>query len=359
MRRTRLLIAAPIAAAILSTVTVATAGFDVPPGGVLARRSASQPLSLGDSFTYQGRLTDGGGPANGSYDLRFILYDAESGGAQVGTTVTKEEVGVTGGLFTVGLDFGIGAFDGSARWMEIAVRLGASTGTYTVLSPRQAIGSTPYALYAKASGGIAVPFAASGTTAGELFAVTQAGNGAGLLVNRAPIVVPTPTTSPSPTSTASPSPTATPAPAAAIRGVNAGPGAGVVGETTNAVGTGGSFSGNGAGTTALEFRNGALRAPGGLSPVIVHEVRTTTAPNTCASNAVTVISDAMADGDPTAILFITASDPTPAVLDTLGAYGVVYNYTAAGCAIGANKWAIFSQVVLPDLLRFNVLVIKR
>jgi len=33
------------------------------------------------SFTYQGRLTDGGVPANASYDLQFALFDSLSGGA--------------------------------------------------------------------------------------------------------------------------------------------------------------------------------------------------------------------------------------------------------------------------------------
>jgi hypothetical protein len=31
---------------------------------------------LGTAFTYQGRLTDGGGPASGAYDFQFILYNA-------------------------------------------------------------------------------------------------------------------------------------------------------------------------------------------------------------------------------------------------------------------------------------------
>ena len=30
----------------------------------------------GTAFTYQGRLIDGGSPANGSYDLRFAVYDS-------------------------------------------------------------------------------------------------------------------------------------------------------------------------------------------------------------------------------------------------------------------------------------------
>jgi len=53
-----------------------------------------------------------------AYDLRFILYDADSGGSQVGSTVTKEDVTVTAGLFTTSLDFGA-VFDGNKRFLEI------------------------------------------------------------------------------------------------------------------------------------------------------------------------------------------------------------------------------------------------
>ena len=40
------------------------------------------------SFTYQGRLTDGGSAANGNYDVQFALWDSVSGGAQIGLTLT-------------------------------------------------------------------------------------------------------------------------------------------------------------------------------------------------------------------------------------------------------------------------------
>jgi hypothetical protein len=106
---------------------------------------------VGTSFTYQGRLTDGGTPANGAYDFEFKLYDAVSGGGQVGSTVTKDDVTVTDGLFTVQLDFDSGVFNGDARWLEIGVRPGASTAAYTVLRPWQALTATPYALYAKSA----------------------------------------------------------------------------------------------------------------------------------------------------------------------------------------------------------------
>ena len=58
-------------------------------------------------FTYQGRLNDGGNAANGAYDMQFKLFDALSAGAQVGSTVSLTSVNVSGGIFTVTLDFGI------------------------------------------------------------------------------------------------------------------------------------------------------------------------------------------------------------------------------------------------------------
>jgi len=101
---------------------------------------------VGTAFTYQGQLKQSGVPANGTCDFQFKLYNATSAGTQVGTTVTKGDVTVTNGLFTVELDFGAGIFTGEARYLEIGVRPGASTGTYTTLSPRQALTPAPYAL---------------------------------------------------------------------------------------------------------------------------------------------------------------------------------------------------------------------
>jgi hypothetical protein len=44
------------------------------------------------SFTYQGKLTDGGTPANGSHDLQFALWDGAAGGTQIGMTQTLPAV---------------------------------------------------------------------------------------------------------------------------------------------------------------------------------------------------------------------------------------------------------------------------
>lgn len=114
---------------------------------------ASAQAPLGSSFSYQGRLENGGAPADGSHDLRFMLFDAGSGGVQIGTTICAENVDVVDGLFTVQLDFGTSPFVGDARWLEIGVRADATpgncgSGVYTTLAPRQALTAAPYALYA-------------------------------------------------------------------------------------------------------------------------------------------------------------------------------------------------------------------
>jgi len=115
-------------------------------GGLAGLARAPQPEeALGTAFTYQGRLTDDGSPGEGAYDFQFKLYDAFAGGNLLGT-VTPGDVAVSGGLFTVKLDFGSGVLHGDARWLEIGVRPGDSGGAYTLLDPRQELTPSPYAL---------------------------------------------------------------------------------------------------------------------------------------------------------------------------------------------------------------------
>jgi hypothetical protein len=136
------LLAVFVLAAMLISTKIATAQE-----GRSAAPAAPQD-TIGTAFTYQGSLTDNGSPANGDYDFRFQLYDAATGGSQVGSTVALEDVSVADGLFTVRLDFGE-VFDGMALWLAIGVRPGDETGAYTSLSPRQALTAAPYALYAR------------------------------------------------------------------------------------------------------------------------------------------------------------------------------------------------------------------
>jgi hypothetical protein len=101
------------------------------------------------AFTYQGKLIDNGAPASGTYDLTFKLYDTVTvgSGVQQGTTLSMTNVTVSGGVFTVALDFGACAscFNGEARFLEISVKP-SNGSTFTTLSPRQQLTATPYAL---------------------------------------------------------------------------------------------------------------------------------------------------------------------------------------------------------------------
>jgi len=103
-------------------------------------------FAQGTAFTYQGRLNDSASPANGSYDLRFAIYDALVSGSQQGVVLTNSATVVSNGLFTVTLDFG-NQFPGANRWLEIGVRSNG-VGSFTIVSPRQKFTSSPYAVTA-------------------------------------------------------------------------------------------------------------------------------------------------------------------------------------------------------------------
>src|SRR6266480_1968297 len=92
------------------------------------------------AFTYQGQLRDGGTNANGTYTMVFKLYDAITNGNRIGSVITNNLI-LANGLFTVALDFGAAAFDGSGRWLDINV-------DGETLVPRVAITPAPYALFA-------------------------------------------------------------------------------------------------------------------------------------------------------------------------------------------------------------------
>ncbi len=113
-------------------------------------------MPLGTAITYQGQLKQSGVPYSGAADLAFTLYDAAAAGNIVAGPVTLNATSVVNGLFTVSLDFGVSSFDGNARWLEIAVRSPAGSGSYTPLSPRQELAPAPYALFS------AGPWASSG-----------------------------------------------------------------------------------------------------------------------------------------------------------------------------------------------------
>src|ERR1041385_5584468 len=93
--------------------------------------SAQPAPAQGTAITYQGRLTFQGSSVNGNFDLTFGLFNAVSGGSQIGSTLTNANLAVSNGLFVVTLDFGAGAFPGADRWLEMGVRTNGAGDPFT------------------------------------------------------------------------------------------------------------------------------------------------------------------------------------------------------------------------------------
>ncbi len=120
----------------------------------------------GSAFTYQGRLNSGGGGVgNGLYDFVFSVYDSATSPRPVVSGSAVTAVPVSNGLFVATVDFGGGVFTGADRWLEIAVRTNAAA-SYTLLSPRQQLTSTPYAITAATVSGAVAAAQLTGVVGG-------------------------------------------------------------------------------------------------------------------------------------------------------------------------------------------------
>ena len=117
---------------------------------VAPRAVAGDPVTA--AFTYQGELIQSGLPVTGLADFQFTLFDSATGGAQIGNTIEGLNIPLTNGLFTATLDFG-NQFNGQQRFLEIAVRRPAGSGSFVILSPRQSLTAAPYATFALNGGG--------------------------------------------------------------------------------------------------------------------------------------------------------------------------------------------------------------
>jgi len=97
---------------------------------------------VGSAINYQGRLTDKntGNPLSGTYDMVFQLWDAATGGTQVGSDISVPPVEVTNGLFNVRIPVTQSWFNGRPLWLRVKV------GADDWMTDRQEILPVPYAL---------------------------------------------------------------------------------------------------------------------------------------------------------------------------------------------------------------------
>jgi hypothetical protein len=117
--------------------------------GLLALAQSREASAQGSAFSYQGRLSDGGAPANGVYDFMFTLNDSADPTTVFIAWVGLSGVPVSNGLFNVTLNFPGQQFNsGQPRWLEVYVQKSGDTNGMTPLLPRQQVLPTPYAITA-------------------------------------------------------------------------------------------------------------------------------------------------------------------------------------------------------------------
>lgn len=105
---------------------------------------------VGTGFSYQGQLVRDGAPVSDTCSFTATLFDAATGGTQVGNRQTLSAIPVTGSLFTLHLDFGTNVFTGPARYLELGVRCSDDAATST-LAGRARIDAVPYAQFAESA----------------------------------------------------------------------------------------------------------------------------------------------------------------------------------------------------------------
>lgn len=120
---------------------------------LLTTKMAPAQGQTGTAFTYQGLLTQSEVPANGQFCFVFKLFNAQTGGSQIGPDLSPCNVQVSDGQFSLDLDFGPGAFVGEERWLQIQVVTDGGLVT-TTLQPRQRVSPAPEAVYAEKAGSV-------------------------------------------------------------------------------------------------------------------------------------------------------------------------------------------------------------
>lgn len=112
-----------------------------------ATRALAEDGIVIPAIQYQGLLENQLGRLNEPADFVFTLWDARSGGAQIGKPIVLEQVAVVDGVFSVELPFAVADFEkGEPRWLQVSIRGSTGPGGFETLAPRTAMGATPFAI---------------------------------------------------------------------------------------------------------------------------------------------------------------------------------------------------------------------
>lgn len=101
------------------------------------------------AFHYNGDVSASVGAVAGNYDFQFALFEAETGGTQIGTTTSVTGVPVSQGKFHLLLDFENADLFANAVWIRIAYRVTGSGSAFTTIAVRDPVYPAAQALFAQ------------------------------------------------------------------------------------------------------------------------------------------------------------------------------------------------------------------
>lgn len=109
-----------LVAALLLGVSLGKAQEPQPNEAQAPTEELAIAATVASKISFQGVLKEGGNPVNGARNMVFRLYSDNTCTTQVGS-VTKNNVPVSNGLFSVDLDFPLTQFNGQALWIQVEI----------------------------------------------------------------------------------------------------------------------------------------------------------------------------------------------------------------------------------------------
>ncbi|MCA9280119.1 MAG: hypothetical protein H6815_12275 [Phycisphaeraceae bacterium] len=132
---------------LLAGTCASTLAQSLPPSVGADATQAGSTVTL----AYDGELRLHGERLNGVVDLQFALFDAVSGGNQLGTTLVVNEASIVDGRIAIDLPIAAQHLAGGVKYLQISVRESNSDAEMTILTPRKPVLVAPVSIASHAS----------------------------------------------------------------------------------------------------------------------------------------------------------------------------------------------------------------
>ncbi len=140
--RTRRTLAGTLVLGLLLVLGMGPGLAQGPAEGAHAPQGYAIQAAVSSKFSYQGVLKENGVPVTGTRDMAFRLYSNATCTTIVGTTISKPNVQVTDGVFSVELEVNQANLNGQGLWLAVAVE-GTPVACQAILPVPYALGLRP------------------------------------------------------------------------------------------------------------------------------------------------------------------------------------------------------------------------